>query len=153
MNTFSRHVLLVVVLVGIGHPALGAFTAASPFVGSVKVAHATLYLNVDQRARQILPLEISAVNGALTNRSDQGVVWIRPGEYTFKVRVSEPVNLADLSGLVRRAASGHAPHTLSLQVKAGQAYYLGAQFQTSGHWKPVVWKIANVGRPMRSLKP
>jgi len=27
------------------------------------------------------------VDGVLTNRSDQGVLWIKPGDYTFNIKL------------------------------------------------------------------
>ncbi len=143
MSTFSRRGAALAAGALFGIVALTVGAAASPFVGSMKTAHATLYLNVDQRARQIWPVEIWAVDGVLTNHSDQGVLWIRPGQYTFKVRVSQQVNLADVPGLERRAYYGQAKHELKLQVRAGKAYYIGAKFRASGDWKPVVWKTTD----------
>ncbi|MHB8423896.1 MAG: hypothetical protein ACYDB9_01900 [Gammaproteobacteria bacterium] len=122
--------------------AVCAAAVASPFVGSPSKPHAVLYLNVNETARQIWPVEIWAVDGRLTNRSDQGVLWIKPGKYTFRVRVSRSVNLADLPGLQRSTRYGQAEHELKVSVAAGKAYYIGAKFQAAGKWQPVVWKIA-----------
>ncbi|MBU6420987.1 MAG: hypothetical protein KGL98_09215 [Gammaproteobacteria bacterium] len=122
-------------LAGIG----GAALAASPFVGSRSESHGVLYLNVNQAAKQIWPVKIWAVDGALTNRSDQGVLWIKPGDYTFKVKLGA-VNMADVPGLSRRASYGQDAHDLKLSVQAGTAYYIGAKFAASGKWEPVVWK-------------
>jgi hypothetical protein len=121
---------------------LTATAADSPFLGSPSEPHATLHLNVDQTARQIYPVEIWAVDGKLTNRSDQGMLWIKPGSYVFNVRVARTVNLADLPGLQRGASFGQEEHQLKLTTEAGKAYYIGAKFTASGKWQPVVWKTA-----------
>lgn len=122
-------------MAGIGSAAL----AASPFVGSRSEPHGVLYLNVNQTAKQIWPVKIWAVDGDLTNRSDQGVLWIKPGDYTFKVKLGA-VNMADVPGLSRRASYGQDVHDLKLSVQTGTAYYIGAKFAASGKWEPVVWK-------------
>jgi hypothetical protein len=114
--------------------------AESPFLGSSKDPHATLYLNVDLRAKQTFPVEIWSVDGKLTNRSDQGMLWVKPGDYTFSVKVSHSVNLADVPGMQRRATYGQDQHELKVSVEAGKAYYIGAKFDSSGKWEPVVWK-------------
>src|SRR5579859_1248617 len=80
--------------------AVSLAALASPFLGSSKDPHATLYLNVDQRAKQIYPVSIWMVDGKLTNRSDQGVLWVTPGEYTFTFKM-KVVNQADAPGLAR----------------------------------------------------
>ena len=113
--------------------------AASPFLGSRSEPHGVLYLNVNQSAKQIWPVKIWAVDGKLTNRSNQGVLWIKPGDYTFKIRLGA-VNLADVPGLSRSATYGQESHELKLKVHAGTAYYIGAKFAASGHWQPIVWK-------------
>lgn len=123
---------------------VAAMAANTPFLGSRSEPHATLYLNVDQTARQIYPVEIWAVDGKLTNRSDQGVLWTRPGEYTFDIRVARDVNLADLPGLQRSTRYGQDEHKLSLTVEAGKGYYIGAKFLASGKWKPEVWKTVDI---------
>lgn len=117
----------------------GAALAASPFVGSRSEPHGVLHLNVNQAAKQIWPVKIWAVDGELTNRSDQGVLWIKPGDYAFKVKLGA-VNLADIPGLSRRASYGQETHDLKLSVQAGTAYYIGAKFAASGKWEPMVWK-------------
>lgn len=125
--------------------ALAAFTAgaaAGPFLGSRSAPHATLYLNVDQTAKQIWPVEIWAVDGRLTNRVDQGVLWVKPGRYTFTIKVSRNVNLSSIPGLQRSARYGEDSHELKLSVEAGKAYYIGAKFDASGKWQPLVWKTA-----------
>ena len=116
-----------------------AAVAASPFVGSQSEPHGVLILNVNQSAKQIWPVRIWAVDGELTDRSNQGVLWIKPGDYTFKIRLGV-VNLADVPGLSRSATYGQESHELKLKVQAGTAYYIGAKFVASGHWQPTVWK-------------
>lgn len=118
----------------------GAAALAGPFLGSKSDPHATLYLNVDQRAKQTYPVEIWAVDGKLTNRVDQGVLWVTPGEYTFDIKVSRKVNLADVPGLQSSARYGMDRHTLKVTVEAGKGYYIGAKFDAAGKWQPVVWK-------------
>lgn len=113
--------------------------AASPFLGSRSEPHGALILNVNQSARQIWPVRIWAVDGTLTNRSNQGVLWIKPGEYTFNVKTGV-VNMADVPGLSRSTNYGQEAHDLKLKVKAGTTYFIGAKFAASGKWKPVVWK-------------
>ncbi|MGA9853363.1 MAG: hypothetical protein WBR15_10585 [Gammaproteobacteria bacterium] len=119
-----------------------AAAMASPFVGSRSEPHAVLYLNVNQRAKQIWPVKIWAVNGQLSNRSDQGVLWIKPGDYSFKVKLGA-VNMADVPGLERSTRYGQNVHDLKLSVEAGKAYYIGAKFTASGKWQPQVWKTAD----------
>lgn len=119
--------------------ACAVVLAASPFVGSRSEPHGVLYLNVNQTAKQVWPVRIWAVDGELTNRSNQGVLWVKPGDYTFLIKLGA-VNLADVPGLSRRASYGQEQHELKLSVQAGQAYYIGAKFAASGHWQPLVWK-------------
>jgi hypothetical protein len=127
--------------------ALAATSAlASPFVSSSSDPHATVYLGVAQTAKQIYPVEIRAVDGKLTDRVDQGALWVTPGEYSFDVKVSEVVNLANIPGLQTSAKFGQEKHTLKLTVAAGQAYYIGAKFDASGKWQPVVWKTETASR-------
>ncbi|HEX6550549.1 MAG TPA: hypothetical protein VF117_07740 [Gammaproteobacteria bacterium] len=133
---FSTGVLLIAFCAAVA-------AADTPFLGSRSEPHATLYLNVDQTAKQIYPVEIWAVDGKLTNRDDQGVLWIKPGEYTFDVRVARSVNLADLPGLQRSTRYGQMKHQLKVKVEAGKDYYIGAKFAASGKWKPEVWKTAD----------
>ena len=135
-----------------------AGAADSPFLGSKSEPHGTLYLNVDQRASQIYPVNIWAVDGKLTNRDDQGVLWVKPGEYTFtfkvakdtNVTVNKPgaiasqervqgVNMADAPGL-QRDSGKQEEHVLKVTVEAGKAYYIGAKLGSRGSWQPVVWK-------------
>ena len=142
-TTFQRGTLLAVTTALI-FATFAVCASTSPFVASEKTQHATLYLNVDEHARQIWPVQIRAVDGVLTNRSNQGVLWVRPGVYTFTLRVSQAVNLADVPGLVHSAGHKHAAHELKLHVRAGKAYYIGAKFKASGVWKPVVWKVQDV---------
>lgn len=117
-----------------------ACLADSPFLGSKSDPHGTLYLNVDQSAKQTYPVEIWSVDGKLTNRNDQGVLWMKPGDYTLSVKLDHRVNLADIPGLQRRAGYGQDQHDLKLTVEQGKAYYIGAKFDASGKWQPVVWK-------------
>ncbi|MGH8398658.1 MAG: hypothetical protein ACRETA_10510 [Gammaproteobacteria bacterium] len=116
-----------------------AAAASSPFVGSRSEPHAVLYMNVNQSAKQIWPVKIWAVDGQLTNRSDSGVLWIKPGKYTFDMKLGK-VNLADVPGLQTSASFGQEKHDLKIKVEAGKAYYIGAKFEASGKWQPVVWK-------------
>lgn len=118
----------------------GMAASDSPFLGSASDPHGTLYLNVDQTAKQIYPVLIWQVDGKLTNRSDQGVLWIKPGDYTFTVKLSRDVNLADVPGLQRGSGYGQQEHQIKVSVEQGKAYYVGAKFSASGKWEPVVWK-------------
>lgn len=113
--------------------------AASPFLGSRSEPHGVLQLDVVQSARQIWPVRIWAVDGELTNRSNQGTLWVKPGDYTFSVKTGK-VNMADVPGLSRAAKYGEQTHDLKLDVKAGTTYFIGAKFSASGDWQPVVWK-------------
>lgn len=119
--------------------ACASVLAASPFAGSRSEPHGTLQLDVVQSAKQIWPARIWAVDGKLTNRSDQGVLWVKPGEYTFSVKTGK-VNMADVPGLSRATDYGRQTHDLKLDVKAGTTYFIGAKFSASGDWQPVVWK-------------
>ena len=135
-----------------------AGAADSPFLGSKSEPHGTLYLNVDQRASQIYPVNILAVDGKLSNRDDQGVLWVKPGEYTFTFKVAKDfnltvnkpgavasqervqgVNMADAPGL-QRSSGKQEEHVLKVTVEAGKAYYIGAKLGSRGSWQPVVWK-------------
>ncbi|MGH8278980.1 MAG: hypothetical protein ACRETQ_05385 [Gammaproteobacteria bacterium] len=113
--------------------------AASPFVGSRSEPHGVLQLGEYQRAQQIWPVKIWAVDGDLTNRAGQFTLWIKPGEYTFKFKTGK-VNMADVPGLMRSARFGDTTHALKLAVQAGTTYFIGAKFAASGDWEPVVWK-------------
>jgi hypothetical protein len=126
-------------LTGVVLTLICAMAVASPFVGSGNEPHAVLYLNVNQTAKQIWPVKIWSVDGKLTNRSNQGVLWIKPGEYVFQVKLGK-VNLADVPGLQRNAVYAQETHELKVSVEAGQAYYIGAKFEASGKWQPEVWK-------------
>jgi hypothetical protein len=120
--------------------AVSIAAMASPFLGSKSDPHGTLYLNVDQRAKQIYPVNIWMVDGKLTNRSDQGVLWVTPGDYTFTFKM-KAVNQADAPGLVRDSGSQKdQPHELKVTVEAGKAYYIGGKLGASGTWEPVVWQ-------------
>jgi hypothetical protein len=116
-----------------------AVVIASPFVGSRNEPHAVLYLDVSQTANQIWPVRIWSVDGELTNRSNQGVLWIKPGEYVFNFKLGK-VNLDNVPGLKRNAVYGQDTHEMKISVEAGQAYYIGAKFEASGKWQPQVWK-------------
>jgi hypothetical protein len=120
--------------------SLAAIAASSPFLGSQGDPHGTFYLNVDQTAKQIYPVEIWSVDGQLSNRNDQGMLWVKPGDYTFTVKVGRAVNLADVPGMQRRAGYGQDQHDIKVTVEQGKAYYIGAKFEASGKWTPVVWK-------------
>lgn len=126
-------------LTGLLLAAVCAAAVASPFVGSRSEPHAVLYLNVNQTAKQIWPVNIWAVDGEPTNRANQGVLWIKPGEYTFKVKLGK-VNLADVPGLQANTRYGQEEHKLKVSVEAGKAYYIGAKFAAAGKWQPQVWK-------------
>ena len=135
-----------------------AGAADSPFLGSKNEPHGTLYLNVDKRASQIYPVNIWMVDGKLTNRDDQGVLWVKPGDYTFTFKVAKDfnltvnkpgavasqervqgVNMADAPGLQRDSGKSEE-HVLKVTVEAGKAYYIGAKLGARGKWEPVVWK-------------
>jgi hypothetical protein len=120
--------------------SVAAIAASSPFLGSQGDPHGTFYLNVDQTAKQIYPVEIWSVDGQLSNRNDQGMLWVKPGDYTFTVKVGRAVNLADVPGMQRRAGYGQDQHDIKVTVEQGKAYYIGAKFEASGKWTPVVWK-------------
>jgi hypothetical protein len=124
----------------LGLASVAAIAATSPFLGSQGDPHGTLYLNVDQSAKQIFPVQIWSVDGKLTNRNDQGMLWVKPGDYTFSVKLGQAVNLADVPGLERGANYGQQEHDLKVTVEQGKSYYIGAKFSASGKWEPVVWK-------------
>jgi hypothetical protein len=131
--------LKALAFVVIAFSALFAGTAIADWGGGVMNGpHAKLYLNVDKRASQIYPVEIRTIDGKLTNH--RGVMWIAPGEYTFGVKVSGKVKVADLPGFQMKPSTGPQEHTLKLKVEAGMAYYIGAKFKSNGEWEPVVWK-------------
>lgn len=117
-----------------------ASLADSPFLGSNSDPHGTLILNVDQRAKQTYPVEVWSVDGKLSNRNDQGMLWMKPGDYTLSLKVSHAVNLSDIPGLQRKAGYGLDSHELKVSIEAGKTYYIGAKFDASGKWVPVVWK-------------
>lgn len=124
---------------------IGAFAATtSPFVSSRSEPHAVLYLNYKMVPRQIYPVRIWMVDGKLTNRSDQTVVWMRPGDYLLKIKLSKVVNLNYMPGLAQRMPDAKQMHDLKLKVLVGKAYYLGAKFDSSGAWQPLVWKTENL---------
>jgi hypothetical protein len=98
-------------------------------------------------------VNIWAVDGQLTNRDDQGMLWVKPGEYTFTVKVAKEfnanvgkpsavrgVNMADAPGLQRDVRGNTDQHDLKVTVEEGKAYYIGAKLGAGGKWEPVVWK-------------
>ena len=118
-----------------------AFAAtSSAFVNSRSAPHAVLYLNYKMVPSQIYPVRIWMVDGRLTNRSDQGVVWMKPGAYTLRITLTRVVNLDYVSGLKQKLPAARQMHDLKLNVQAGKAYYIGAKFDASGSWQPVVWR-------------
>jgi hypothetical protein len=120
--------------------AISLAALASPFLGSSKEPHATLYLNVDQRAKQIYPVSLWAVDGKLSNRTDQGMLWVTPGEYTFSFKM-HAVNSADAPGMERDSGGQRdQPHDLKVTLEAGKVYYIGGKLGASQTWTPVVWK-------------
>ncbi len=118
----------------------GMAASDSPFLGTQGDPHGTLYLNVDQTAKQTYPVQVWTVDGKLTNRNDQGMLWVKPGDYTLGVKLAKSVNLADIPGMQRRAGYGQDQHDLKITVEQGKSYYIGAKFDASGKWEPVVWK-------------
>lgn len=118
----------------------GLAAADSPFLSSKADPHGTLYLNVDQTAKQTYPVQIWQVDGKLTNRNDQGVLWVKPGDYDLTVKVARSVNLDNIPGLQTRAGNGPEQHDLKITVEPGKAYYIGAKFDAAGKWTPVIWK-------------
>ena len=138
MKITSRTLMTWTAAAALGAVSLAAL--AAPFLGSSKDPHATLYLNVDQRAKQIYPVNIWAVDGKLSNRSDQGMLWVTPGEYTFSFKM-KAVNMADAPGLARDSGDQRdQPRDLKLTLEAGKAYYIGGKLGKSGKWEPTVWK-------------
>lgn len=140
MKTLIHKSFIGLIAVLLATISAAAVAAGSPFVSSRSESHAVLYLDVNQAAKQIYPVRIWEVDGKLTNRSNQGVLWIKPGEYTVKIKLGAAVNLADVPGLQRNAVYGQKTHELKLKVEAGKAYYIGAKFAASGDWQPQVWK-------------
>jgi hypothetical protein len=139
MKTKSRFTMMLGALFALVSVA-GMAASDSPFLGSQGDPHGTLYLNVDQTAKQIYPVLIWQVDGKLTNRSDQGVLWVKPGDYTFTVKLGRDVNLANVPGLQRNASYGQDEHQIKVSVEQGKAYYVGAKFTAAGKWEPVIWK-------------
>ncbi|MDE2273961.1 MAG: hypothetical protein KGL00_07145 [Gammaproteobacteria bacterium] len=120
---------------------LTAFAATpSAFVNSRSEPHAVLYLNYKMVPRRVYPVRIWLVDGKLTNRSDQGVVWIKPGDYTLRIKLTRVVNLDYVPGLKQKLPDARQMQDLKLALQAGKAYYIGAKFDASGNWQPVVWK-------------
>lgn len=116
---------------------------SSPFVGSRSEPYAVLYLNYKMVPRQIYPVRIWMVDGKLTNRSDQNVVWMQPGEYQLTIKLPKVVDMAYMPGMAQKMPDAKQMHDLKLKLEAGKAYYIGAQFDNSGAWQPVVWKTAD----------
>ena len=139
MKTKGRFTMMLGALLALVSVA-GMAASDSPFLGSQGDPHGTLYLNVDQTAKQIYPVSIWQVDGKLTDRDGQGVLWVKPGEYTFTVKLGRDVNLANVPGLQHGANYGQQEHELKVNVEQGKAYYVGAKFSGSGKWEPVVWK-------------
>ncbi|MGH8337701.1 MAG: hypothetical protein ACRETL_12970 [Gammaproteobacteria bacterium] len=124
--------------------AVCAAAAASPFVGSRSEPHAVLYLNYKMIPRQIYPVRIWMVDGKLTNRSDQMVVWMKPGNYALTIKLTKVVNMDYTPGLTQKMPDAKQMHDLKLSVQAGKAYYIGAKFDSSGKWQPEIWKTADI---------
>ena len=139
MKTKSRFAMMSGALLALVSLA-GMAASDTPFLGSQGDPHGTLYLNVDQTAKQIYPVSIWQVDGKLTNRDGQGVLWVKPGDYTFTVKLGRDVNLANVPGLQRGASYGQQEHELKVSVEQGKSYYVGAKFTASGKWEPVIWK-------------
>ncbi|MGB9430353.1 MAG: hypothetical protein WCC11_10870 [Gammaproteobacteria bacterium] len=121
-----------------------AVAAPSPFVSSRSEPHAVLYLNYKMIPSRIYPVRIWMVDGKLTNRSDQPVVWLKPGEYSFKIKLTKVVNLAYVPGATQKLPDARQMQDLKLSVEAGKAYYIGAKFDASGKWRPEVWKTTDI---------
>ncbi|MGH8362240.1 MAG: hypothetical protein ACRESQ_02685 [Gammaproteobacteria bacterium] len=120
---------------------LTAFAAtSSAFVSSRSEPHAVLYLNYKVVPRQIYPVRIWMVDGVITNRSDQQVVWMKPGEYALTIKLTKVVNLAYVPGLKQQMPNARQMQELKLELQAGKAYFIGAKFDASGNWQPEVWK-------------
>ena len=130
-------------LTGLLLAAFCVTATASPFVNSRSELHAVLYLNYQMIPRKIYPVRIWMLDGKLTNRSDQGVLWIKPGNYTFRVKLAKVVNLAYLPGLRQKLPDARQMQEMKLDVAAHEAYYIGAKFAASGKWQPEVWKTEN----------
>ena len=121
-----------------------ALAAASPFVNSRGEQHAVLYLNYKMVPRKIYPVRIWMVDGRLTNRSNQNVVWMKPGGYTLTIKLTRIVNMDYIPGLTQKLPDAKQMHHLKINVEAGKAYYIGAKFASSGTWQPVVWKTEDI---------
>lgn len=132
-------------LVGVLMAAAGgaAFAAGSPFVNSRSEPHAVLYLNYKMVPKRIYPVRLWMVDGQLTNRSEQEVVWMKPGDYNVTIKLTKVINLDYIPGLKQRMSDAKQMHAIKLSLQAGHAYYLGAKFDASGAWQPVVWKSEN----------
>lgn len=136
-----------------------AALADSPFLGSKSDPHATLVLNIDQKVQEIRPVEVWSVDGQAANRENQGMLWMKPGDYTLAVKLTKSsatdswTNAAHVSGSVSNPQNlgptgiegkvGNAPASLQqikISAEAGKVYYIGAKYDKQGNWKPVLWK-------------
>lgn len=133
----------VILLAGAAIPG-AAVANTLPFVDSRAVPHAVLYLNFDQIPQKIRAVRIWKIDGRLSNRFDRGVLWLRPGDYTFTVMLKKVMSLRYAPGLAGSSGYRQDAHRLQLKVEAGKAYYLGAKLETSGEWQPVVWKTSSL---------
>ncbi|MGA9853364.1 MAG: hypothetical protein WBR15_10590 [Gammaproteobacteria bacterium] len=133
---------LVVLLLAVF--CVAAVAAPSPFVNSRREPHAVLYLNYKMIPSRIYPVRIWMVNGKLTNRSNQGVIWMKPDEYTFNFKLTKVVNLDYVPGVTQKIPDARQTHEMKLSVEAGKAYYIGAKFDPSGKWQPEVWKTTDI---------
>jgi hypothetical protein len=140
MKTSKSRIAMVLGALAALVSVAGMAASDSPFLGSQGDPHGTLILNVDQTAKQIYPVLIWQVDGKLTNRDDQGMLWVKPGDYTFTVKLGRAVNLANVPGLERDASNGQQEHEIKVSVEQGKSYYVGAKFSASGKWEPVIWK-------------
>lgn len=121
--------------------AISIAAAAAPFLGSRSDPHATLYLDVANRPQDIYLVKMWAVDGKLSNRTDQGVLWVMPGDYTFTFRLRSTSHMLDAPGLLHDAGQKQdQPHDLKVSLETGKSYYIGAKLAASGQWEPVVWK-------------
>lgn len=122
----------------------GNVFATSPFVNSRSQPHGVLYLNYKMVPRQVYPVRVWMVDGKLTNRSNQMVVWMKPGDYKLTIKLTKVVNLAYVPGLKQQLPNQPQMRDLRLDVQAGKAYYIGAKFDNAGAWQPVVWNTEDL---------
>ncbi|MGH8278979.1 MAG: hypothetical protein ACRETQ_05380 [Gammaproteobacteria bacterium] len=121
-----------------------AFAANGPFVNSRSEPHGVLYLNYKMVPSRIYPVRVWMVDGKLTNRSNQMVVWMKPGDYKLRIKLTKVVNMDYVPGLTMNKMDAQQMHDLQLKVEAGKSYYIGAKFDAKGAWEPVVWKTEPV---------